>query len=60
MNLRRYYLQKIHFQPYEHNFTQTIIGELMRRFNPKWFKEYGSWLEYSIKNDAAYCLYCYL
>ena len=21
----------------------------MRRFNPKWFKEYGSWLEYSIE-----------
>ena len=32
----------------------------MCRFNPKWFKEYGSWLEYSIEKDAAYCLYCYL
>ncbi|KAL0016066.1 hypothetical protein SO802_003135 [Lithocarpus litseifolius] len=32
----------------------------MRRFNPKWFKEYESWLEYSIEKDAAYCLYCYL
>ena len=32
----------------------------MRRFNPIWFKEYGSWLEYSIEKDAAYCLYCYL
>ena len=32
----------------------------MRRFNPKWFKKYGSWLEYSIEKDAAYCLYCYL
>ena len=32
----------------------------MRWFNPKWFKEYGSWLEYSIEKDVAYCLYCYL
>ncbi|XP_030939485.1 uncharacterized protein LOC115964284 [Quercus lobata] len=32
----------------------------MRRFNPIWFKEYGSWLEYSIEKDATYCLYCYL
>ena len=32
----------------------------MRQFNPKWFKEYESWLEYSIEKDAAYCLYCYL
>ena len=31
----------------------------MCRFNPKWFKEYESWLEYSIEKDAAYCLYCY-
>ncbi|XP_030959084.1 zinc finger MYM-type protein 1-like [Quercus lobata] len=32
----------------------------MRQFNPKWFKEHESWLEYSIEKDAAYCLYCYL
>ena len=32
----------------------------MHRFNPKWFKECGNWLEYSIEKDVAYCLYCYL
>ncbi|XP_075091663.1 uncharacterized protein LOC142171857 [Nicotiana tabacum] len=32
----------------------------MRRFNPKWFVDYHGWLEYSISNDAAYCLSCYL
>ncbi|XP_060202997.1 uncharacterized protein LOC132631440 [Lycium barbarum] len=32
----------------------------MRRFNPKWFQEYPDWLEYSVSNDTAYCLYCYL
>ncbi|XP_015168665.1 zinc finger MYM-type protein 1-like [Solanum tuberosum] len=32
----------------------------MLRFNPKWFKEYHDWLEYSVTNDASYCLDCYL
>ncbi|KAK4280334.1 hypothetical protein QN277_011970 [Acacia crassicarpa] len=32
----------------------------MRRFNPKWYEEFGSWLEYSISKDACFCLYCYL
>uniref|UniRef100_A0A0V0IKI8 Putative ovule protein n=1 Tax=Solanum chacoense TaxID=4108 RepID=A0A0V0IKI8_SOLCH len=32
----------------------------MRRFNPEWFREYHDWLEYSVTNDAAYCLNCYL
>ena len=58
--IRRYYLQKKPCQPYGHDFPQTKIGGLMRRFNPKWFKEYENWLEYSIEKNAAYCLYCYL
>ncbi|XP_075664911.1 uncharacterized protein LOC142634498 [Castanea sativa] len=58
--IRRYYLQKKPCQRYEHDFPQTKIGGLMRRFNPKWFKEYESWLEYSIEKIVAYCLYCYL
>ena len=57
--IRRYYLQKKKTcQPYEHDFPQTKIGGLMHRFNPKWFKECGNWLEYSIEKDVAYCLYC--
>ncbi|XP_052137674.1 uncharacterized protein LOC127756357 [Oryza glaberrima] len=32
----------------------------MRRFNPDWFKTFGNWLEYSIVEDASYCLCCYL
>ncbi|KAL4653987.1 hypothetical protein ACB092_01G345500 [Castanea dentata] len=58
--IRRYYLQKKPCQRYEHDFPQTKIGGLMRRFNPKWFKEYESWLEYSIEKIVAYCLHCYL
>ena len=32
----------------------------MRRFNESWFAAYPNWLEYSIKEDAAFCLCCYL
>ncbi|XP_061339161.1 uncharacterized protein LOC133285878 [Gastrolobium bilobum] len=32
----------------------------MRRFNPKWYEEFGSWLEYSVSTHACFCLYCYL
>ena len=35
MYIRRYYLQKKHCEPLEHDFPQTKISELMRRFNPK-------------------------
>ncbi|KAJ9542793.1 hypothetical protein OSB04_029299 [Centaurea solstitialis] len=31
-----------------------------RRFNPSWFDDNKYWLEYSIKEDAAFCLCCYL
>ncbi|XP_077215942.1 uncharacterized protein LOC143850597 [Tasmannia lanceolata] len=35
-------------------------GKENRRFNPKWFDDYPTWLEYSIAKEAAYCLCCYL
>ncbi|VVA36164.1 PREDICTED: zinc finger MYM-type, partial [Prunus dulcis] len=31
-----------------------------RRFNPSWFSEFPTWLEYSIEKGAAFCLCCYL
>ncbi|KAH7679324.1 Ribonuclease H-like protein [Dioscorea alata] len=49
--VRRAYLQKGPCQPRNHNFPQTSIGNVLRRFNP---------IEYSIDKDAAFCLYCYL
>ncbi|XP_022002715.1 zinc finger MYM-type protein 1-like [Helianthus annuus] len=45
------------------DFPQTFIGngDKLRRFNPKWYTEkHGNWLEYSVKTDRVYCLYCYL
>ncbi|XP_077252545.1 uncharacterized protein LOC143891940 [Tasmannia lanceolata] len=47
-------------QPRNHDFPQIMQGKENRRFNPKWFDEYPTWLEYSIAKDAAYCLCCYL
>ncbi|KAK4253406.1 hypothetical protein QN277_010722 [Acacia crassicarpa] len=32
----------------------------MRRFNLKWYEEFGFWLEYSVSKDTCFCLYCYL
>jgi hypothetical protein len=59
-DVRRTYLQKGPFQPVGHDFPQTDFSGIMRRFNEDWFKTYKPWLEYSIKEDAAFCLCCYL
>ncbi|GAV90762.1 LOW QUALITY PROTEIN: Dimer_Tnp_hAT domain-containing protein/DUF4371 domain-containing protein, partial [Cephalotus follicularis] len=58
--VRRAYLQKGPCQPRDHDFPQSLIGEKMRRFNKVLFNKYFTRLEYSITDDAAYCLYCYL
>lgn len=58
--IRRHYLQNKPCQPVDHDFPQSQFGKTKRRFNPVWFKDYPSWLEYSITKDAAYCLFCYL
>ncbi|KAM4105647.1 hypothetical protein ACB094_04G007700 [Castanea mollissima] len=58
--IRRHYLQNKPCQPVDHDFPQSQFGKTKRRFNPMWFKDYPSWLEYSITKDATYCLFCYL
>ena len=58
--VRRRYLTKGPCQPYGHNFKQISKGSGTRRFNRAWFDQYGSWLEYSISKESAFCLYCYL
>ncbi|XP_022856253.1 zinc finger MYM-type protein 1-like [Olea europaea var. sylvestris] len=58
--VRRAYMLKGPCQPKDHDFPKRQFGVTIRRFNPSWFKEFGSWLEYSVEKDAAYCLYCYL
>ncbi|BFG20826.1 hypothetical protein CerSpe_071000 [Prunus speciosa] len=58
--IRRAYLQKGPCQPQNHDFPQKKFGKESRRFNPAWFDEFPYWLEYSIKEDVAFCLCCYL
>ncbi|KAF5792710.1 hypothetical protein HanRHA438_Chr09g0421121 [Helianthus annuus] len=58
--IRRAYLNKGPCQPQGHVFPKRDIGGRMRQFNPDWFKEFGCWLEYSVKLDAVFCLVCYL
>lgn len=57
--IRRAYLVKKAFQPRGHQFKWTSYSSGRRRFNVKWFDKYD-WLEYSTKEEKAYCLYCYL
>ncbi|KAL6573705.1 hypothetical protein OROHE_002164 [Orobanche hederae] len=58
--VRRAYLLKGPCQPRSHDFPYTAFGQRSRRFNPAWFDEFSTWLEYSISKNAAYCLCCYL
>ncbi|KAJ9552299.1 hypothetical protein OSB04_016344 [Centaurea solstitialis] len=58
--VQRSYLLKGPCQPRNHEFPYTLFGSKQRRFNPIWFDEYPSWLEYSVNQNAAYCLSCYL
>ena len=48
------------FQPKGHNFKFQKFGNQQQRFVSDWFKEFGSWLEHNIKEESAYCLFCYL
>ena len=47
-------------QPRTYEFPCTLIGDRERKFNPEWFDEFGSWLEYSESKDKAYCFCCFL
>ncbi|KAE8725557.1 hypothetical protein F3Y22_tig00008468pilonHSYRG00005 [Hibiscus syriacus] len=57
--IRRAYWIKGPCQPRGHTFPSKKIGPKLRRFIVEWFDEFD-WLEYSIKEDKAYCLCCYL
>uniref|UniRef100_A0A1S4BM31 Zinc finger MYM-type protein 1-like n=1 Tax=Nicotiana tabacum TaxID=4097 RepID=A0A1S4BM31_TOBAC len=58
--IRREYLQRGPYQLRYHKFPQRDFSGLKRRFNPKWFDEYRNLLEYSVIEDADYCLCYYL
>ena len=46
-------------QPIGHTYPRRKISGRYRSFHEKWYTNHP-WLEYSIKNDAAFCFYCYL
>ncbi|XP_021747713.1 zinc finger MYM-type protein 1-like [Chenopodium quinoa] len=58
--VRRTYIQKEPCQPKNHVFPQRLIAPKKRHFCVKWFETWGSWLEYSMEKDSAYCFICYL
>ncbi|KAL7606700.1 hypothetical protein Lser_V15G16169 [Lactuca serriola] len=57
-DVRRVYLLQGPCQVRAHKFPKNL-GDRFRRFVPSWFDDFD-WLEYSVKNNSAYCLYCYL
>ncbi|XP_057540814.1 uncharacterized protein LOC130818673 [Amaranthus tricolor] len=58
--VRRAYIQRGPYQPRNDTYPQTILSGYAHRFNKSWYDKYSNWLEYSLKNDACYCLCCYL
>ncbi|CAI0548692.1 unnamed protein product [Linum tenue] len=57
--IRRAYLIKGPCQP-KGSFPYTDYSGEKRRFNPSWYTGHKGWLEYSVHDDAVYCLPCYL
>ncbi|GAV72462.1 LOW QUALITY PROTEIN: DUF4371 domain-containing protein, partial [Cephalotus follicularis] len=58
--IRRTYWLKGPCQPRNHTFPFREFGKESRRFVESWFNLHGTWLEYSIAKDAAFCLCCYI
>ncbi|XP_070660515.1 uncharacterized protein [Malus domestica] len=58
--VRRAYVLAGPQQPKTHNFPYKKYRDTQRRFNPAWFDDFPTWLEYSVEKDVAFCLCCYL
>ncbi|ESQ50249.1 hypothetical protein EUTSA_v10002181mg [Eutrema salsugineum] len=58
--VRRKYLTRGPCQPRSHTFKQKSVGNALWRFNPHWFDQYPDWFEYSMAEEKAFCLFCYL
>ncbi|XP_010230059.1 zinc finger MYM-type protein 1 [Brachypodium distachyon] len=57
--VRRAYLLKGRTEANGHVFEQTLDGKVWRSFQRSWLGKYD-WLEYSVKENAAFCFYCFL
>ncbi|KAK4707767.1 hypothetical protein R3W88_028692 [Solanum pinnatisectum] len=59
--VRRHYILMGPYQPKLRVYPKTTFGTSNRQFSPEWFNAPNSaWLEYSIDDDAIFCLCCYL
>ncbi|XP_015167176.1 zinc finger MYM-type protein 1-like [Solanum tuberosum] len=59
--VRRHYILMGPYQPKLRVYPKTTFGTRNLQFNPVWFNAPNSaWLEYSIDDDAIFCLCCYL
>ncbi|KAM6582276.1 hypothetical protein CsatB_009281 [Cannabis sativa] len=58
--IRRAYLKMGPYQINLSKYPPSGPENHPRRFQPSWFVQFASWLEYSPSKDAAYCLPCYL
>ncbi|KAM3344704.1 hypothetical protein P3S68_024413 [Capsicum galapagoense] len=59
--VRKYYIEKGSCQPILKPYPSSEIGDRIRQFASSWFKgSHSTWLKYSVEEDAAYCLCCYL
>lgn len=58
-DVRRKYVLMGPCQPTTHDFPKTVYGNNDRCFQIEWYKN-REWLEYSVSQNAAFCLYCYL
>jgi hypothetical protein len=58
--IRNAYLNVGPYQPRNIEYPFSGEGNNRRRFKGSWFDAHSYWLEYSPKNDAIYCLPCYL
>lgn len=58
--IQRAYLKIGPYQPRNIEYPFSRDGNRNRRFQASWFDAHSCWLEYSPKNDAIYCLPCYL
>lgn len=58
--IHRAYLLKGPHKSTNYHFPQTMIENIARRFNSKWFEEFSDWIKCSVQKDVVFCLHCYL
>jgi ribosomal protein L22 len=58
--IRRAYIRAGPYRPTVKDYPKSGKENHLRSFQPSWYNLFPSWLEYSLKKDAAFCLPCFL